>query len=272
MAVYVMGDLHEQVEAFNLMLKKINFDESKDMLYLVGDFTDGPSSNGPKLILKLIEMSKKGCLKAVLGNHDDMMLDTIGQILNGRDIRNLSGMKFECWMNNLGYESLEQFLELDNSKQMEIYRYLQSLPLFVRFEVNGKKYYVAHAEAYEGGNTFEEKERSYDRSIWGDTRIKAISRLSDKFKNKEPDVTLITGHRITSNYYDYPYDLELEHARIVKVPDKNRILMDCGCKVIQYYDGYALGCLRLDDDKEFYIDEVEVIAGKLLDNIDTILK
>lgn len=118
MAVYVMGDLHGQVEAFNLMLKKINFDESKDMLYLVGDFTDGPSSNGPKLILKLIEMNKKGCLKAVLGNHDDMMLDTIGQILNGRDIRNLSGMKFECWMHNLGYESLEQFLELDNSKQM----------------------------------------------------------------------------------------------------------------------------------------------------------
>lgn len=155
---------------------------------------------------------------------------------------------------------------------MEIYRYLQSLPLFVRFEVNGKKYYVAHAEAYEGGNTFEEKERSYNRSIWGDTRIKAISRLSDKFKDKEPDATLITGHRITSNYYDYPYDSELEHARIVKLPDKNRILMDCGCKVIQYYDGYALGCLRLDDGKEFYIDEVEVIAGKLLDNIDTILK
>lgn len=267
MATYVMGDLHGQVEAFDLMLKKISFNPANDMLYLVGDFTDGPSSNGSQLILKIADMTSQGCVRSVLGNHDDMMLDTIGQILNGRDIRKLSGQKFECWMYNSGYESLAQFLKLSNNEQMRIYNYLKSLPVFIRFCVENRKYYLVHAEAYEGGKTEREKNLSFDRSIWGDTKNRSIKNLTDYLKNKEPDVTLITGHRITSNYVDYPFKKENEHTRIVRIPERNRILMDCGCKVIQYYDDYALGCLRLDDNSEFYITPDEVIIEKLMSNI-----
>lgn len=268
MSTYVMGDLHGQVEAFDLMLKKIKFDPTKDMLYLVGDFTDGPKSNGSQLILKIADMTSQGCVRSVLGNHDDMMLDTIGQILNGRDIRNLSGQKFECWMYNSGYESLAQFLRLESSDQMKIYNYLKSLPVFIRFRVGDRKYYIAHAEAYEGGSTEEEKNLSFIKSIWGDTNNRSIKGLTDYLKNKEPDVTLITGHRITSNYRDYPFDRKNTHAKIVRIPDRNRILMDCGCKGIQYYDDYALGCLRLDDNVEFYTTPDDVLIEKLMDNID----
>lgn len=260
MAVYVMGDLHGQVEAFERMLRKINFKPSEDKIYLVGDFTDGWFSDGPELILRLDELKKRGCLSAVLGNHDDMMLYTIEQLKLGVPVERLSGFKFDCWMYNGGDDSISRFLNRTPEEKETIYQFLRDLPLFIRVNVAGKNYYIAHAEAYFPNNTGnpDEIERDIQYTLWGNTNNKSISLLGERLMALEPKTTLITGHRITNHYRDYPFDKSDGHSRIVKVPQKRRILMDCGCKGIQVYKQYALGCLRLDDWVEFYITHDDV--------------
>lgn len=47
MATYVMGDIHGRLVTFISMLDKIKLDKEKDILYLLGDYTDsGPDGVG----------------------------------------------------------------------------------------------------------------------------------------------------------------------------------------------------------------------------------
>ena len=47
MSVYVMSDIHGQLNEFKEMLKKIKFNREEDTLYILGDYCDwGPDSIG----------------------------------------------------------------------------------------------------------------------------------------------------------------------------------------------------------------------------------
>ena len=269
MSTYVMGDLHGQVEAFNRMLDKIKFNRDLDKLYLVGDYTDGWGSNGSELIIQLASMRKQGCLFPVLGNHDDMMIYTIHKYENcikkygEADNSWVYDQMVMCWMNNMGMKSLEQYIKQSDRDKQIIKDFLDTLPLYEIVSIGKKKYYIAHAEVYTESGAYRRFGKEY--TVWGNPKNKFISRLTTEIQEVLPGATLITGHRITISYIDYPYNTN-EPSRIIKVPDKNRILVDCGCKGIQLKDKYALGCLRLDDMKEYYITRRE-----LTNKIDSIL-
>lgn len=67
MPIYAIGDIHGQYDLFCRLLDKIEFSESQDQLWIVGDMVNrGPDS------LKVCQLirSLKGSAISILGNHD----------------------------------------------------------------------------------------------------------------------------------------------------------------------------------------------------------
>lgn len=94
MAFYAIGDVHGCFDEFMQLLNKIQFNHSKDHLWLVGDLVN----RGPKSLetLRFI-MKHEDTIQVVLGNHDLNLLaisegfsrlrkgDTVEDILNASD-------------------------------------------------------------------------------------------------------------------------------------------------------------------------------------------
>lgn len=67
MATYCIGDIHACFKEFMQLLKVINFDRSKDTIYLTGDVI----GRGPMPVETMnFLLDHQDCIKTVLGNHD----------------------------------------------------------------------------------------------------------------------------------------------------------------------------------------------------------
>ena len=73
---FVVGDLHGCIDHFERLLDQIEFDAEKDRMFSVGDLVDrGPDS------MACLRLLKEPWFHAVLGNHEDMMLDAVSSNL-----------------------------------------------------------------------------------------------------------------------------------------------------------------------------------------------
>lgn len=71
MATYIFGDLHGCFDEFTKLLKKVNFDEHKDELMVVGDLIGrGPKPLKTLNLLMQLKKDHKDTVHYVLGNHD----------------------------------------------------------------------------------------------------------------------------------------------------------------------------------------------------------
>jgi serine/threonine protein phosphatase 1 len=69
---FVVGDLHGCYDLFMQLLEHIGFDKTKDRMFSVGDLGDrGPDS------LKCLTLIREPWFKAVAGNHEQMLLDSV---------------------------------------------------------------------------------------------------------------------------------------------------------------------------------------------------
>ena len=69
---FVIGDLHGEYEQLTAALDNVNFDPKSDRCFSVGDLIDrGPDS------IRCARLVKAPWFHAVLGNHEQMMLDSI---------------------------------------------------------------------------------------------------------------------------------------------------------------------------------------------------
>ena len=74
---FVVGDLHGCIDEFEALLKQVDFDYSKDRMFSVGDLVDrGPDS------MACLRLLREPWFHAVMGNHEDMMLDAVGSNLS----------------------------------------------------------------------------------------------------------------------------------------------------------------------------------------------
>lgn len=68
----VISDIHGELELFEELLQKTEYDAAEDQLILLGDYVDrGPDSRG--VLERIIELKKRGAI-VLSGNHDAMML------------------------------------------------------------------------------------------------------------------------------------------------------------------------------------------------------
>lgn len=214
---YVCSDLHGEEVRLRLLLDLIHFTED-DTLYILGDVID--RTPGGIEILKLIIASPN--MKMLLGNHESMMLDAYDP--NGRKTDLLR------WINRGGTCTFHEFQHHCGADEREgILTYLAGVPTYLEVTVNGQRFNLVHASP------------GFDREdhLWGRIDNNTIF----------PSGITICGHTPTTYYFKDRYD---GPNRIFRAKDAPFIDIDCGC-------GYEtdvmrrLGCLRLDDLKEFYV-------------------
>lgn len=99
MAHYAVGDIQGCYDPLNRLLEQVNFDQSKDTLYCVGDLVN----RGPKSlkVLRFLKSLNNQCI-TVLGNHDIHLLamlygirqprgsDTLSKVLNAPDAQEIA--------------------------------------------------------------------------------------------------------------------------------------------------------------------------------------
>lgn len=140
MATYIFGDLHGCFDEFTKLLKKVNFDEHKDELMVVGDLIGrGPKPLKTLNLLMQLKKDHKDTVHYVLGNHD----------LNFLSIA--AGFRAPKKRDNL-----EEVLNAPNFK--EIVDFFCTLPL-IHID-HHKKIAIAHAGVYPKWTLKEAKEHS----------------------------------------------------------------------------------------------------------------
>ncbi|MGL5152752.1 MAG: metallophosphoesterase [Clostridium sp.] len=239
--IYVMSDLHGRYDKFMDMLNKINFNE-EDTLYILGDLID-KNKDGIRIVEHCMKSKN---INVIYGNHEDLCLKAI----NGgkEDINN--------WFWNGGRVTLEALDSISSVKYQNILDYFKSLPKYIEVEVNNKKFLLVHAGINPAYIKKEMKMHVVRDLIW----------IRDEFFYKEcyKDKTIIFGHTFTKDIIikSQEYKEAVGKLSVEKVKDiyeykskiwfgNGKIGIDCG--VCYENEGGRLGCLRLEDFKEFYV-------------------
>ena len=225
--IYVMSDLHGCYDKFEAMLNKINLTE-KDCLYILGDIVDrGPS--GLKIALYI---SAKNNIFLIRGNHDQqaaILLENI-YLLQDEKMSDKYGPIFSEWLSDGGDTTIKEYIELDEMDREKVLKVFKNSFVSKEIEVNGKTYLLAHTVP-EIDEIHRYEEWTIDDFIMGEPDYDEIY-FTDKI--------IITGHTPT---------LLIDIKSKGKIWRKNNhIAIDCGAVY-----GNSLGCLRLDDMKEFYV-------------------
>ena len=219
MSTYVLSDLHGQYDKFMDMLKLTKFNDN-DKMYILGDIFDrGPD---PLKILDYIICKKN--IDFIPGNHEYMFLE----FYNTYDAR--------LWSYNGGRTTMTQLMKRGEDYLKALYDYLTKLPLVKVHD----KFILTHAGLYlpKNQNQYTLQEilslQNAEFNLW--------SRSNINNERQYKDYTVICGH--TPTLYVDPDQYQMSIVR-----RKGTIYIDCGAT---FSDG-RLACLRLEDNKEFYI-------------------
>lgn len=227
---YVISDLHGQYAAMMRMLDTIEFSDS-DELYILGDIID----RGPKGLFIYDYIKDKPNIHMLKGNHEvmlsDLELSAHGKLLDYEAIMS-SRKALQCMLQcerNGGKITYSQLVERGEEYTKEFLRFLHGLPFFYKITVNDKKFFLCHAKpVFYQGMTFDECVSEAIRNgdiVW------------DRYffdEHLDAEYTIIHGHTPMEHIHSYCYGQAYN--------------IDCGCAVAA-----RLGCLRLEDMKEFYV-------------------
>lgn len=235
MATYVMSDLHGHYDAYKRMLSEIDF-KNTDMLYILGDILD----RGPNPIKIILDLMQRPNVEVIAGNHCLMACSCFSFLMQEITEESLDKIddniiaKLLDWQQNGGNSTIEEFRKYDKYTQREIIEYISDFELYDTIEVGGRSYILVHAGL---GNFSPDKELwdyDLDELVWYRPNYDEPY-FSDKF--------VVTGHTPTMLIEGNPKPSYIYQAN-------NHIAIDCGCS----FPGGRLGCLRLDDMKEFYVE------------------
>ncbi len=241
--IYVVADVHGNTRRFDSIMKKIDL-RPEDTLYVLGDMIDR-YPDGIRLLNRVRAMPNA---KLLLGNHEHMMLQCLAREFDENDPASmeLKEKYFRRWYRNGGGVTHAYLKHISKQKRRELFDYLETLPTEYDVELNGKRYKLVHgapAEDYMefGSAKYEDVKQFCVWMRWGADHVPA------------GDYTLVFGHTPTE-YYAPEHTLGIWYG-------ERMIGVDCGCCYPDppepdhpYYG--RLACLRLDDMKEYYSEEV----------------
>lgn len=264
MATYVMSDIHGCYGAFSELLDKSGYKKDEDELIIAGDIIDRGPEN-----LKMLEYAHsapKG-VTFLMGNHDyDFMkycnilihLYSSKKVSEDVSLQELvtSDDYYYTFRNNVMdyYDTIYNLIKQNPELSLDDFKRWKSMikkfPYYIKKKINGKDYIIVHA-----GYITEENYDNFKLSL-SRQGIKSIemfymwARDESVLMGGEPDTTVVFGHTptITDTLYNNcgkVFRANLDHKRFINI--------DCGY-VFKKFDKYAnLACIRLDDEKIFYL-------------------
>ena len=231
---YLMSDLHGQYDKYRKMLDKIGFSD-KDDLFILGDVVD----RGPKPMACLRDMSLRANVFPILGNCD-WMARTLLPGIAAKDNTGKAALPLHeeysdavrLWLADGGTVTLKGFMNLSAEEQEAILGYLGEFSPYEEIEVNGIRYVLVHA----GLDHF-----SPEKPLGKYDEPELCTGGCDYGRRYFSGRILVTGH--TPTFRIAPSSA----GRIWR--GNGHIALDCGAGF-----GLPLGCLRLEDGKEFYVE------------------
>jgi len=215
--IYCISDIHGEYDRYLAMLGLIDFSD-QDHLYVLGDVID----RKPGGIDILMDIMSRGNVTLLLGNHEEMMLATLGS-------NNIAGAR-QLWQQNGGSCTYRDLLyHRTQTERKAILQFVQALPDHLDIEVGGRKFHLVHAYP---GSTREVR-------LW--------ERPAPDTPAPLPGTTVIIGHTPTC-FLNGDDLLDPTPFRIWY--GDGIIDIDCGCG--NQTGKRRLACLRLDDMAEFY--------------------
>ena len=240
--VYALSDIHGQSKAFFDILQQINF-KDEDELYILGDIID----RGPRAFEVFEYIKDKPNIHLLMGNHEKMMLnflDSMGEDINYNSEKHYPSFVrslYRLWIGNGGMITYDYLLEQSKEYQKDFIDRMRQLPFYKIIEVNNQKFILCH-----GRPVF------YDlKGIENPTITDMLDALTIA-----PDYEILWNRELWSQHIPEGYTVVHGHSpvqyafgedNITKYSYNEIINIDCGCA-----GKYRLGCLRLDDMKEFY--------------------
>ena len=230
---YVLSDIHGNLPRFESIMKQINL-QPEDTLYILGDVVDR-FPDGIKILRRIMKMSN---VKMLLGNHEHMMINAIGDNFDVQYHRYAGDRELRLWYRNGGLVTHEYLKHIRKSIREEVFAFVRQLPLNLDVEVNGIKYKLVH------GSPIENYMTSYHYSSKYSTLAEfAVWERWNETMPVPEGYTMIFGHTPTIHFSKTePWSIR---------SNDEAIGIDCGCG---YADG-RLCCLRLDDMTVFYSEE-----------------
>ncbi len=230
---YVVSNLHGHLEAFKSLLQTIRFSTERDVMYILGDVVDlGPDPMGLiedlSLRLNVYPIAGECDYRAakMLTEYEKMQaVMASGQTPDAEFVSELT-----AWIKDGGEPTLSGYRTLDKDMQEGIIDYLTDMPLYEEVTVNGTDYLLLHQGIYDFTPDME-----LDWLEPEDFFSEAIDPTAKYFEDK----TIIVGHTPTS---------ESNGGADRIFYGNGTIFIDCGLG-----RGGRLGCLRLEDGKEFYV-------------------
>ncbi len=139
MPTYVCSDIHGYAELFYTGLKRIDFNESRDYLYILGDVIDrGPDG----MILLTYIKNHQDCMDTLIGNHELLMLNSVSL----RGLPFCTGPQSELWLDyNGGRVTFEAYRDLSREERKDLLDWLNSRYLIKTLEVNNQQFILTHS-------------------------------------------------------------------------------------------------------------------------------
>jgi serine/threonine protein phosphatase 1 len=261
MSVYVMSDIHGCFSEFQQMLAKIQFDNACDELIIAGDIIDRGTEN--RKMLDYV-CSKPENVVFLMGNHDYDFICYCNELINlysnGKitcdliDIFNDKEIEHIYKLYVLDkYQTIEKLIKegaiLDNfrkwSKKISKFKYLTT-----RY-INNKKYIIVHAGFIHQQELDVIKKKGIV-SGYNDIETFYIWARSEGVKyGGENNATVIFGHTptISDTYFNNNGKVYIEERK-----NRRFINIDCGYVWKEKVKDANLACIRLDDEKVFYLN------------------
>lgn len=226
---YVVSNIHGDYESFKRLLQTVRFSD-RDVMYILGDIVDYGEGS-----MELInDISMRYNVYSIVGEHDFTALRMLNGFLKMTQEGQMPDAEFISemteWSADGGMVTLEKFKELDADAREGVIDYLSDMALYDEVEVNGNTYLLVHAGI-----------RNFTPDIDLDTLEPDdfFSEALDLSKKYYGDKTIIVGHNPTTS--DNGGEDRIFYGN-------GSIDIDCGAM-----RGGKLGCLCLENMKEFYI-------------------
>ena len=252
MSTYVFSDVHGHRAALDRALERVAPAEG-DSLFCLGDMIDrGPDPVG---VLRLVR-SLPGAV-ALLGNHEDLMLDCLR---HGDDA--LAAMN---WGINGGGVTSEGLEALSADERAELLDWVSTRPRSARVRVGGRLYLLAHAGVNPGVVTPEAWDDDAAAAYLAAQSAEDLTWIREEFWGAPHGLSgedgtgpvVVAGHTPTPYLERMACELDRSPvgddglARMVRAgAERDRWDVDCGAA-----GGAGFGqvlVLRLDDGEEFY--------------------
>ena len=226
---YAVANLHGCFNKFKKLLREIKFSDN-DVMYVIGDIVDC----GEEPIELLCDLSMRYNVIPIVGDCDLRALELLTELdkmLGGASPDPEAFAKMTEWLQDGGQKTIEGFKALDDDMKEGVLEYLADMSLYEEVESGGKKYLLVHAGI---------ADYSADSDLEDYMPEDFITEALDPDRCYFEDATVIAGHIPT-------YEIEgAENGKIYR--GEYNVLIDCGAAF-----GEPLGCLRLEDGKEFYV-------------------